>query len=127
MNTLTINIDLATTPVDAVAEVLRILNGSAPAEVKKPVKKAEIVKADDNVGKVTEPVTVTATASEPETTATVKPYTVEEVRALAAERRKAGVTPAAIKAVLSSHGADSITTLDPTKYATVYSELQNLK
>lgn len=120
MNTLTINIDLATTPVDAVAEVLRILNGSAPAaEVKKPSKKAE--KAEE---KTTEPVKQeTVPAPNAEASSAV---TVEQLRAVATEKRKAGKAPAEIKTVLAKYGTDSISAMAPEHYAAAFEDLINL-
>lgn len=120
MNTLTINIDLATTPVDAVAEVLRILNGGTAA---KPVKKAA-EKVDDNVGKVAEPPKQEAVPAP--TAEAVSAVTVEQLRAIAAEKRKAGKSPAEIKAVLAKYDTESISAMAPENYSAAYEDLKKL-
>lgn len=122
MNTLTINIDLATTPVDAVAEVLRILNGnpiSAPVAPKK--EKKEAVKTDDNVGK-SEP--APAVSAPPTAEAATDTVTIEQVRAAVAEKRTTHREK--IKDILTKHGSESVTTLAPEKYAAVLAEIKAL-
>lgn len=125
MNTLTINIDLATTPVDAVAEVLRILNGnpiSAPvAAAPKKEGKKEVVKTDDNVSK-SEP--APAVSAPPAAEAATDTVTIEQVRAAVAEKRTTHRQE--IKDILTKHGSESVTTLAPEKYAAVLTEIKAL-
>lgn len=122
MNTLTINIDLATTPVDAVTEVLRILNGGTAA----PVKKKEPVKATEPVMEAGRP----ATAEEAKAIESridrpsLKAVTIEEVRAAVAEKRTSHRQE--IKDILTKHGSESVTSLDPAKYAEVLAEIKAL-
>lgn len=120
MNTLTINIDLATTPVDAVAEVLRILNG-------KPIS-APVAAAPKKEKKAAEPVNMAKTADEIETKDAEAPaaatVTIEQVRAAVAEKRTTHRQE--IKDILTKHGSESVTTLDPSKYAAVLTEIKAL-
>lgn len=123
MNTLTINIDLATTPVDAVAEVLRILNGNpiaAPVSAAPKKEKKETVKTDDNVGKSEAP----AVSEAPNANASDAAVTIEQVRAAVAEKRTTHRQE--IKDILTKHGSESVTTLAPEKYAAVLTEIKAL-
>lgn len=120
MNTLTINIDLATTPVDAVAEVLRILNGnpiSTPVAAAPKKDKKEAVKTDDK----SETPAVPAPPAEAPAAAAV---TIEQVRAAVAEKRTSHRQE--IKDILTKHGSESVTTLAPEKYAAVLAEIKAL-
>ena len=121
MNTLTINIDLATTPVDAVAEVLRILNGNPISAPKK--EKKEALKTDDNVGK-SESVPAVPEATPAAEAPAAAAVTIEQVRAAVAEKRTSHRQE--IKDILTKHGSESVTTLAPEKYAAVLTEIKAL-
>lgn len=54
-----------------------------------------------------------------------KPLTLEEVRAVLAEKSRSGHT-AEVKALLTKYGADKLSALDPSKYAELLSEVEVL-
>ncbi len=54
-----------------------------------------------------------------------KPLSIEEVRALLLEKRKAGFRDE-IKALLLRHGADRLTDIDPTEYRTMMAEAEEI-
>lgn len=109
MNTLTINIDLATTPVDAVAEVLRILNGN-PAPVAAPKKESK--KAVESGRPAAPEETKTSEEDVPGYFDSMKD---SDVRAIANAKR-AAVGAEKLRELIKKHGADSITQLDPSVY-----------
>ena len=116
-------IDTTTTPMDAVTEVLRILSGGNPSPVAAAPKKEkkEAVKTDDNVGKSEPAVSEAPTAAEAPAAAAV---TIEQVRAAVAEKRTTHRQE--IKDILTKHGSESVTTLDPSKYAAILTEIKAL-
>ncbi len=54
-----------------------------------------------------------------------KPLSIEEVRAVLLEKRKAGFRDE-IKALLLRHGADRLTDIDPTEYRTMMAEAEEI-
>ena len=54
-----------------------------------------------------------------------KPLTLEEVRAVLAEKSRAGHT-AEVKALLNKHGADKLSEIDPAEYAALLAEAEVL-
>lgn len=110
-------IDTTTTPMDAVTEVLRILSGGNPApapvanELQKKAKKAAEVEAP-------------AVPAPPAAEAATNTVTIEQVRAAVAEKRTSHRQE--IKDILTKYGTESVTNLDPTKYAAVLTEIKAL-
>lgn len=80
----------------------------------KPAQKPE----KKNAAKETEP---PAEAPVPE----VKPLTLEQVRAVLAEKSRAGHT-AEVKALLIKHGADKLSDIDPAEYPALLAEAEVL-
>ena len=54
-----------------------------------------------------------------------KPLTLEEVRAVCAEKSRAGFT-AEVKAIITKHGADKLSAVKPEDYAAVLAEVEVL-
>jgi len=54
-----------------------------------------------------------------------KPLTLEEVRAVLAEKSRAGHT-AEVKGLLAKHGADKLSEIDPAEYAALLAEAEVL-
>ena len=54
-----------------------------------------------------------------------KPLTLEEVRAVLAEKSRAGHT-AEVKELLAKHGADKLSEIDPAEYAALLTEAEVL-
>ena len=54
-----------------------------------------------------------------------KPLTLEEVRAVLAEKSRAGHT-AEVKELLAKHGADKLSEIDPAEYAELLAEAEVL-
>lgn len=54
-----------------------------------------------------------------------KPLTLEEVRAVLAEKSRAGHT-AEVKGLLNKHGADKLSEIDPAEYAVLLAEAEVL-
>jgi len=108
-------IDTLTTPMDAVAEVLRILSGGTPA--KAPEKAPEKVEA---------PVTESPKA---ESTANPDGYfegmKSSDVLALANKKKAVAGMPA-IKALLTKYDTPSITGMDPANYKAFIADLNAL-
>ena len=102
---------------DAVAD-----NGAAEAELtttKEPEKAGKTGKgaAKNTAKKDAKP----AAKKEPEE----KPLTLEEVRAVLAEKSRAGHT-AEVKELLARHGADKLSEIDPAEYAALLAEAEVL-
>lgn len=102
---------------DAVAD-----NGVAEAELtatKEPQKAGKTGKAaaKNTAKKDVKP----AAKQEPEG----KPLTLEEVRAVLAEKSRAGHT-AEVKELLNKHGADKLSEIDPAEYAALLAEAEVL-
>lgn len=103
--------------LQAVADVM-VQNGpaadTAAEEKAEPEKKAETKPADKAAGKK-------KTATEQEE----KPLTLEEVRAVLAEKSRAGHT-AEVKALLTKHGADKLSDIDPAEYPALLADAEVL-
>lgn len=56
---------------------------------------------------------------------TQKQLTLEEVRAVCAEKSRAGFT-AEVKAIITKHGADKLSAIKPEEYAAVLTEVEVL-
>ena len=56
---------------------------------------------------------------------TEKTVTLEEVRAVLAEKSRAGKTEQ-VKAIITAHGADKLSEIDPSEFAAVLSEAEVL-
>lgn len=56
---------------------------------------------------------------------TQKQHTLEEVRAVCAEKSRAGFT-AEVKAIITKHGADKLSAIKPEEYAAVLAEVEVL-
>lgn len=54
-----------------------------------------------------------------------KPLTLESVRAICAEKSRAGFT-AEVKAIITNHGADKLSAIKPEDYAAVLAEVEVL-
>lgn len=54
-----------------------------------------------------------------------KPFTLEEVRAVCAEKSRAGFTEE-VKAIIAKHGADRLSAVDPSKFAELLAEVEVL-
>ena len=100
---------------DAVAD-----SGAAEAELtttKEPEKAGKTEKAAAKKDTVKKP----AAKQEPEE----KPLTLEEVRAVLAEKSRAGHT-AEVKELLNKHGADKLSEIDPAEYAALLADAEVL-
>ena len=65
------------------------------------------------------------TSVQPESTPTSKPLTLEEVRAVLAEKSRNGYT-AKIRELLEKHGAAKLSEIDPKNYAALLAEAEVL-
>lgn len=83
---------------------------TAAEEKAEPEKKAE-----------TKPAGKKKAAAEPEE----QPLTLEEVRAVLAEKSRAGHT-AEVKALLTKHGADKLSDIDPAEYPALLADAEVL-
>lgn len=91
-----------------------------PAATKEP-KKPESVKKDTGK-KVAKP----GAKAEPESSAPTKPaLTLEQVRAVLAEKSRVGHTME-VKALLLKHGADKLSDIDPEHYAELLADAEVL-
>ena len=102
---------------DAVAD-----NGDAEARtetVVKPEKKGKSGKADRNISGTRAKTCCSGWIPEE------KPLTLEEVRAVLAEKSRAGHT-AEIRELLNKHGADKLSEIDPAEYAALLAEAEVL-
>lgn len=93
-------------------ELREIFSGSGDASAEKP--KAAKKKSEKEA----------AAAQEPEAKAE-KQYSLAEVRAVLAEKAKAGHT-VAVKDILLKHGADKLSGIDPSEYAALVAEVEVL-
>lgn len=124
MSTITLTIDLDTTPEAALTEALRILRGgnapapvaAAPAKTEKPKAVKETPAAEV---KAEAPAASTAKTDGPE------PVTIEQVRAAVSEKVKAGHKDA-VKKILEDAGAASVSTLDAKHYTEVFTKINAL-
>lgn len=90
-------------------ELTSMFGGSA--EEKQPVKKAAAKKKD-------------ADAPKPEVPEK-KPLTLEDVRAVCADKSRKGFT-ADVKAILTKHGADKLSDVNPAEYKALLAEVEVL-
>jgi len=100
---------------DAVAD-----NGAAEVEAtvtKEPEKAGKAGKAAKNTAKKD----TKAAKQEPEE----KPLTLEEVRAVLAEKSRSGHTEE-VRELLNKHGADKLSEIDPAEYAALLAEAEVL-
>lgn len=81
----------------------------------------------ENAGKKTKKADTKKAAPEetPSSTQEEKPLTLEEVRAVLAEKSRAGHT-AEVKALLTKHGADKLSDIDPAKYPALLADAEVL-
>ena len=101
---------------DAVAD-----NGMAETEMvaaKEPEKAGKAGKVTKNTAKKEEKPTA---KQEPEE----KPLTLEEVRAVLAEKSRSGHTEE-VRELLNKHGADKLSEIDPAEYAALLAEAEVL-
>ena len=64
-------------------------------------------------------------STQPESKSSPKPFTLEEVRAVLAEKSRSGHT-AKIRELLEKHGASKLSEIDPAKYAALLAEAEVL-
>lgn len=103
--------------LQAVADVMvqnELAADTAAEEKAEPEKKAETKPVGKTTGKK-------KAAAEPEE----KPLTLEEVRAVLAEKSRAGHT-AEVKALLTKHGADKLSDIDPAEYPALLADAEVL-
>lgn len=81
----------------------------------------------ENAGKKTKKADTKKAAPEeaPSSAQEEKPLTLEEVRAVLAEKSRAGHT-AEVKALLTKHGADKLSDIDPAKYPALLADAEVL-
>lgn len=100
---------------DSLQAVANAMTQSEPAEV-----------PAENAGKKTKKAdTKAATEEAPSPAPEEKPLTLEEVRAVLAEKSRAGHT-AEVKALLTKHGADKLSDIDPAKYPALLADAEVL-
>lgn len=105
---------------DSLQAVADAMTQNEPAEVPaenagKKTQKADTKKAAEKAAPEEAP------SSVPEE----KPLTLEEVRAVLAEKSRAGHT-AEVKALLTKHGADKLSDIDPAKYPALLADAEVL-
>lgn len=104
---------------DAVAD-----NGAAEAELtttKEPEETGKAGKTGKAAAKNTAKKEAKAAKQEPEE----KPLTLEEVRAVLAEKSRSGHTEE-VRELLAKHGADKLSEIDPVEYAALLAEAEVL-
>ena len=101
---------------DAVAD-----NGAAEAELTTTKEPEKAGKAGRAAAKNTAKKDAKAAKQEPEE----KPLTLEEVRAVLAEKSRAGHTEE-VRELLNKHGADKLSEIDPAEYAALLAEAEVL-
>lgn len=104
---------------DAVAD-----NGAAEAELtttKEPEETGKAGKTGKAAAKNTAKKDAKAAKQEPEE----KPLTLEEVRAVLAEKSRSGHTEE-VRELLNKHGADKLSEIDPAEYAALLAEAEVL-
>ena len=87
----------------------------------------ELRSAAQSLNTVADSLTALFSGSQPETSVqpTSKPLTLEEVRAVLAEKSRNGHT-AKIRELLEKHGAAKLSEIDPQKYAALLAEAEVL-
>ena len=101
---------------DAVAD-----NGAAEEELTTTKEPEKAGKAGRAAAKNTTKKDAKAAKQEPEE----KPLTLEEVRAVLAEKSRSGHTEE-VRALLNKHGADKLSEIDPAEYAALLAEAEVL-
>ncbi len=88
---------------------------------------SELRNAAHSLNSVADSLTSLFSGSQPETSVqpTSKPLTLEEVRAVLAEKSRNGHT-AKIRELLEKHGAAKLSEIDPQKYAALLAEAEVL-
>ncbi len=87
----------------------------------------ELRSAAHSLNSVADSLTALFSGSQPESSVqpTSKPLTLEEVRAVLAEKSRNGHT-AKIRELLEKHGAEKLSEIDPQKYAALLAEAEVL-
>ena len=101
---------------DAVAD-----NGAAEAELTTTKEPEKAGKVGKGAAKNTAKKEAKAAKQEPEE----KPLTLEEVRAVLAEKSRSGHTEE-VRALLNKHGADKLSEIDPAEYPVLLAEAEVL-
>ena len=104
---------------DAVAD-----NGTAEAEMTTTKEPEETGKAGKN-GKAAARNTAKKDTKAAKQEPVEKPLTLEEVRAVLAEKSRSGHTEE-VRALLNKHGADKLSEIDPAEYAALLAEAEVL-
>lgn len=88
---------------------------------------SELRSAAQSLNSVADSLTALFSGTQPETSvqSTSKPLTLEEVRAVLAEKSRNGHT-AKIRELLEKHGATKLSEVDPQKYAALLAEAEVL-
>ena len=88
---------------------------------------SELRSAAQSLNTVADSLTSLFSGSQPESSvqSTLKPLTLEEVRAVLAEKSRNGHT-AKIRELLEKHGAAKLSEIDPKKYAALLAEAEVL-
>ena len=88
---------------------------------------SELRNAAQSLNSVADSLTALFSGTQPETSVqpTSKPLTLEEVRAVLAEKSRNGHT-AKIRELLEKHGAAKLSEIDPQKYAALLAEAEVL-
>lgn len=104
-----------------IAETLKeLFSGEGDAEAtesQKPVRKTAASKSKAKAEPEAE--------KEAELSSEKKPLTLEDVRAVLAEKSRAGFTEE-VKAVIANHGASKLSGIDPSEYEAVITEVEVL-
>ena len=79
----------------------------------------------DTLEKIVQELTGAESAAPTTAAAETKPLTLEDVRAVLAEKSRAGHT-AEVKALLTKYGADKLSEMDPANYQALLSEAEVL-
>lgn len=130
MSTITLTLDLETTPADAVAEVLRILQGGKVAETVTPAA-ATPAPVKPKKEKKEEPAPQTADSTSAAPADTDPFFAMKADEKLSALRLKQvelvkGGKREVIKSLLEKFATDSLTNLPVEKYDAYFTELKSL-
>ena len=86
---------------------------------------SELRSAAQSLNSVADSLTSLFSGSQPDSKPTLKPLTLEDVRAVLAEKSRNGHT-AKIRELLEKHGAAKLSEIDPKKYAALLAEAEVL-
>ena len=95
----------------SLADSLQAVAGAGRTDTKEPEKAGKAAKKEEKP----------AAKQEPEE----KPLTLEEVRAVLAEKSRSGHTEE-VRELLNKHGADKLSEIDPAEYAALLAEAEVL-